>query len=87
MFSECCESQRTSLEQSELSELTRCMGSTYQTIAIEFLEFTIEEIEELQEKHRSNISRVKFDILNGWLQRHPEGNPRAVSISEVVPVF
>ena len=75
------DTEATSLEQSELSELARCIGSSYQTIAIEFLGYCIEEIEDLQEKHRGNIDRVKFDILNGWAKRHPEGNQRYVSAS------
>ena len=67
------------LTQTELNQLVKCIGSSYQTIAIEFLGYSIEEIEELQESHRGNINRVKFDILNGWLRKHPEGNPREVS--------
>ena len=68
------------IKQSELSKLTKCMGSRYQTIAIEFLGYSIEEIEELQESHRGSISRVKLDILKGWLHRHPQGNPREVGM-------
>ncbi len=67
------------LQQSELRELTKYIGASYHAIAIQFLGYSIEEIEELQESHRGNIDRVKFDILNGWLRKHPEGNPRKVS--------
>ncbi len=54
------------------------MGSSYQQIAVQFLGYNVEEIEDMQESHRNNTSRVKFDILNGWLRMNPEGNPRHV---------
>ena len=67
--------------QGELYELVKHIGKDYQTIAIQFLGYSIEEIETMCEEHPGNISRVKFDILNGWLRRHPEGDARKVSQS------
>ncbi len=67
------------VRQSELQELAKHIGSSYHTIAIQFLGYSDEEIEELQEDFPGNTGRVKFKILNGWVRRNPEGNPRYVS--------
>ncbi len=70
---------RTQVYQSEIWALVRCIGTSYVTIAIQFLGYHIEEVEELEQAHRGQIDRVKFKILNGWLQQHPERNARYVS--------
>ncbi len=68
----------TTPTQAELTSLARRIGSSYQDIAIQFLNYRDEEIETLKEELLGNIDRVKFKLLNGWVQRNPEGNPRHV---------
>ena len=67
------------MEQKVLWELTNYIGKSYHAIAVQYLGYRDEEIEELQEDFPGNTSRVKFKILNGWVQRNPEGDPRCVS--------
>ena len=66
------------LEQRELYKLGRHVGSEWETIAIEFLNYSIEEIDELKETKGGEINRVKFEIFNGWVKKNPDGNPRHV---------
>ena len=73
------------LEQKVLWELTNYIGKSYHEIAIRFLGYRDEEIDELQEDFPGNTGRVKFEILNGWVRRNPEGDPRYVSMDILHP--